>query len=81
MMRSIRVQASKGCLIAALALQILVAPITSRAMNMPSYDHVSLVYMSTDIVIADLSEDSKKQFTATVIETLYGSLHPGDKLD
>jgi hypothetical protein len=81
MMGSFRTLASKGCLIAALALQILVAPIASRAMNMPSYDDVSLVYMSTDIVIADLSEDSKKQFTATVIETLYGSLHPGDKLD
>jgi hypothetical protein len=80
-MRSLRVQASKRWLIAAFALRILVAAIVSSAMNMRSYDHVSLVYMSTDIVIADLSEDSKKQFTATVIETLYGSLYPGDRLD
>jgi len=81
MMSSFSLQASKGCLIAVSVLQILVVPIASRAMNMPSYDEVSLVYMSTDIVIADLSEDSKQQFTATVVETLHGSLHSGDKLD
>jgi hypothetical protein len=52
-----------------------------RAMNMRTYDLTSLVYLSTDIVIADLSEDSQHQFTATVTETLYGALHPGDKLN
>jgi hypothetical protein len=74
-------QASKGFLIAVFVLQTLVVPFAARAMNMPSYDKVSLVYMSTDIVIADLSEAWKQQFTATVVETLYGSLHSGDKLD
>jgi hypothetical protein len=80
-MSSFSLQVSKGCLIAIFVLRILVAPIASHAMNMPSYDEISLVYMSTDIVIADLSEDSKQQFTATVVETLYGSLHSGNKLD
>jgi hypothetical protein len=49
-------------------------------MDMRTYDVTSLVYLSTDIVIADLSEDRQHQFTATVTETLYGALHPGDKL-
>jgi hypothetical protein len=53
----------------------------AHAMNMPSYDTVSLVYMSTDIVIANLSENPPHRFSATVTEVLYGSLHPGDKLD
>jgi hypothetical protein len=81
MMRSFSLQISKGCLIVVVVLQILLAPLASRAMDMPSYDEVSLVYMSTDIVIADLSEDSKQQFTATIVETLYGSLQSGDKLN
>jgi len=51
------------------------------AMNMPSYDDVSLTYLSTDIVLADISENPKDTFTATVTEVLYGQLHPGDKLD
>lgn len=51
-----------------------------RAMDMRTYDLTSLVYLSTDIVIANLSEDPQHQFTATVTETLYGSLHPGDRL-
>jgi hypothetical protein len=81
MMRLFSLPISKGCLIVVFVLQILIAPLASRAMNMPSYDEVSLVYMSTDIVIADLSEDSKQQFTATIVETLYGALHPGDRLN
>jgi hypothetical protein len=49
-------------------------------MDMRTYDLTSLVYLSTDIVVANLSEDPQHQFTATVTETLYGRLHPGDKL-
>jgi len=81
MMRSFSLQISKGCLIIVFVLQILLAPLASRAMDMPSYDEVSLVYMSTDSVIADLSEDSKQEFTATIVETLYGPLQSGDKLN
>ena len=51
------------------------------AMNMPHYQLDSLVYMSTDIVIADISVESKSKFTATVTETLYGALRPGEKLE
>jgi hypothetical protein len=80
MMRSFSLQISKGCLIVVFVFHILIAPLASRAMNMPSNDEVSLVYMSTDIVIADLSEDSKQQFTAIIVEILYGSLQSGDKL-
>jgi hypothetical protein len=78
---SLTVRAFERCLIVILALHEFVAPTASSAMNMPCYDAVSLVYMSTDIVIAELSEDSKHEFTAAVTETLYGSLHQGDKLD
>jgi hypothetical protein len=51
------------------------------AMNMPHYQLDSLVYMSTDIVIADISVESESKFTATVTETLYGALRPGEKLE
>ena len=51
------------------------------AMTMPHYQLDSLVYMSTDIVIADISVESKSKFTATVTETLYGALSPGEKLE
>jgi hypothetical protein len=37
--------------------------------------------LSTDIVVADLAKDAQGNFTATVTEALYGSLHPGEKLD
>ena len=71
----------KPCLSLVLALQVILLLPTAHAMNMPSYDLDSLVYMSTDIVIANLSEDLQHKFTATVTETLYGSLNPGEKLD
>ncbi|MGA9670536.1 MAG: hypothetical protein WBQ94_15095 [Terracidiphilus sp.] len=51
-----------------------------RAADLRYYDLTSLVYLSTDIVVADLSEDPQQQFTGTVRETLRGALHPGDKL-
>jgi len=50
-------------------------------MDLPHYDLESLVYLSTDIVVADLSKDSHGNFTATVTEALLGSLQPGKKLD
>jgi hypothetical protein len=86
-----------------LALTLLAALCVhvSRAMTMLHYDLHSLVFMSTDIVIADISssppaflppqnpgspaippkEDPERKFTATVTETLYGSLQPGERLD
>src|SRR5579863_6675444 len=53
----------------------------ARAMNLYHYDLDSLAYMSTDIVIVNLSIDSHDNFICTVTETLYGSLHAGDTLD
>jgi hypothetical protein len=64
-----------------LVLQVLFFARVSDAMNMPHYDLNSLVYMSTDIVIASLSEDADHKFTATVTETLHGSLHANQQLD
>ncbi|HEV2297402.1 MAG TPA: hypothetical protein VGR72_02665 [Candidatus Acidoferrales bacterium] len=64
-----------------LALLILFLPARGLAMDLPHYDLDSLVYMSTDIVLADISKDAHGNFTATVTEALYGSLRPGEKLD
>ena len=50
-------------------------------MDLPHYDLDSLVYMSTDIVIATLSARSQEQFSATVADVLYGSLKSGDRLE
>jgi hypothetical protein len=60
---------------------VLLSSLPLRAMNMRSYDLTSLVFFSTDIVIANLSEDSQHNLIATVSETLYGSIQPGEKLD
>ncbi len=62
-------------------LAVLLSPFVAEAMNQPHYDLDSLAYMSTDIVIATLSVDTKHRITATVTDTLYGSLHAGNKLD
>jgi hypothetical protein len=63
-----------------LSVLILILPARSIAMDLPHYKLDSLVYSSTDIVIADLSRDTHGDFTATVRETLYGTLQPGTKL-
>lgn len=65
----------------ALAVLILLLPAGAVAMDLPHYDLESLVYLSTDIVLADLSKDSHGNFTAAVTEALLGSLQPGEKLD
>jgi len=65
----------------AFGVQISIFLLPAQAMNMPHYDVNSLVYMSTDVVVAKLSENTQQGFTATVIETLYGSLHPGDRVE
>src|SRR5881394_1630534 len=65
----------------ALSLLILVLPFGAWAMDLPHHDLESLVYLSTDIVLADISKDEKGAFTATVKEPLYGSLQVGVKLD
>ena len=51
------------------------------AMNLTHYDLDSLVYLSTDIVIARMSEDAQHSLSATVTETLYGALNPGDRVE
>ncbi|HEX3472364.1 MAG TPA: hypothetical protein VHT28_14365 [Silvibacterium sp.] len=50
-------------------------------MNLTHYDLDSLVYLSTDIVIARMSEDAEHSLSATVTETLYGALNPGDRVE
>jgi hypothetical protein len=71
-----------GCgLYVALALLIFLVPLRAEAMDLPHYDLDSLVYLSTDIVIADVAKDSKGNFTVTVTECLYGSVQSGTKLD
>ncbi len=77
-MSSLRV---KSFLCIVLALQFLIVAPTSTAMTMLHYDLASLVFLSTDIVIADISESADHKFTATVVESLYGAVKPGDHLD
>src|SRR5580698_6434340 len=61
-------------------LGLLVSPALLRGLNQPHLDLDSLTYLSTDIVLATLSVEAPQRFTATVTETLYGSLPPGEKL-
>jgi len=68
-------------IILALSLQLLLLAPQSTAMTMLHYDLASLVFLSTDIVIADISESADHKFTATVVESLYGAVKPGDHLD
>jgi hypothetical protein len=70
-----------GRLTAIPVLCLFVLTLVSGAMNMPSYDVHSLVFMSTDIVVANLSEDAQHNFTAVVTEPLYGSIQPNDRLE
>jgi hypothetical protein len=51
------------------------------AADLPHYGIDSLVYMSTDIVIATLSVDSQKHMVVSVTDVLYGGLKPGDAVD
>jgi hypothetical protein len=46
MMRSFSLQISKGCLIVVFVFHILIAPLASRAMNMPSHKYSSNKYAS-----------------------------------
>ena len=62
---------------------LLIALVSSRlpAMNMPVYDLDSKVYLSTDIVVVQISTDNAKHKIATVQETLLGTLPIGTRLD
>jgi hypothetical protein len=64
-----------------LFLAILFTCCVANAMDMPSYDLTSLVYLSTDIVVANISGDRQHTFIATVSETLHGSIKPGERLE
>jgi hypothetical protein len=59
---------------------LLVSPTLLRGLNQSHLDLDSLTYLSTDLVLATLSVDAPQRFTATVTESLYGSLRPGEKL-
>jgi hypothetical protein len=76
-----RMHARKLCLSFVLVMQMFFLQPPAFGMDLPHYDVDSLVYVSTDVVIAHLSVNPSHEFTATVTETIYGSLHPGDKLD
>jgi hypothetical protein len=65
----------------ALSLVIFLLPATAPAMILWHYTLDSLVYLSTDIVIANVSKDAQGNITAKVTETLYGALQAGDKID
>jgi len=65
----------------ALTLLIVLLATDALAMDLLHYNLDSLVYLSTDIVLADISKDTRGNFTATVTEPLYGSLQPCVKLD
>ncbi|MGA3371014.1 MAG: hypothetical protein ABSC48_04555 [Terracidiphilus sp.] len=69
--------------LAASGLILLIALVPSRlaAMNMPVYDLDSKVYLSTDIVVVQISTDEAKHKIATVQETLLGTLPIGTRLD
>lgn len=64
-----------------LLVHVLGFAVITHAMIQPHYDVDSLVYMSTDIVIATISVDQQHNVSATVTETLYGSLHQGDRIE
>jgi hypothetical protein len=66
---------------AALVLVAAMVPSPLPAMNLPVYDLVSKVYLSTDIVLARISMDEAKHKIATVQETLLGTLPIGSRLD
>jgi hypothetical protein len=52
----------------------------ASAMDLQHYDLDSLAYFSTNIVIAQVSIDGKASISATVLQTLSGSLKPGDPI-
>jgi hypothetical protein len=62
-------------------LLIALVPSQLPAMNMPVYDLDSKVYLSTDIVLVQISTDGAKHKIATVHETLLGTLPIGTRLD
>jgi hypothetical protein len=64
-----------------LLFALLTWSLTLRAMDLTHYDLDSLVYLSTDIVVAKISVDAQKGLSATVTKSLYGSLHSGDRVE
>jgi hypothetical protein len=69
--------------VAASGFILLVALVPSwlPAMNMPVYDLNSKAYLSTDIVVVQISTDEAGHEIATVQETLLGALPVGARLD
>ncbi|MGA2890578.1 MAG: hypothetical protein ABSE51_21275 [Terracidiphilus sp.] len=64
-----------------LPVALALVPSQLPAMNMPVYDLDSKVYLSTDIVLVQISMDEAKHKIATVQETLLGTLPIGTRLD
>lgn len=65
----------------AFILATALAPARLPAMNLPVYDLDSKAYLSTDIVLVQISTDEEKHKIATVQETLMGTLPVGTRLD
>lgn len=63
------------------ALAVVLLPESGVALDMPHYNLDSLTYMSTDIVVADISIRKERTFTATVIQSLYGNIPEGERLE
>lgn len=70
-----------GYMLIAGMLQAFLLTGVCRAMDLTHYDLDSLVYLSTDIVVAIVSQSPEHGFSAVVTETIYGSLRPGDRVE
>jgi len=71
----------RACAASGFILLIALVPLRLPAMNMPVYDLDSKTYLSTDIVVVQISTDDAKHKIATVQETLLGTLPIGTRLD
>jgi hypothetical protein len=69
----------RKCLCLWIALLILSSFATKAFAQIgPVYSHASLAYWSKDIVVARLTQTGRYGYSATVLQTLYGSLKPGE---
>ncbi len=70
-----------GRLVTFLAIALFASPMGLRAMTFPVYDFDSLVWLSTDIVEANVSVHPGGRISVTINRAIIGELKPGDKID
>jgi hypothetical protein len=63
-----------------LAAVVFLSVICAAWVAPPPYDLDSLVYLSTDVVVATLWEDEQEKISATVEETIIGQLPRGERV-